>query len=188
MDFRKPLASILFLKVIHSYIKHLLHWETMTMVWKKDGLTHFVLDLYQPKRPSNVNILGQLRCYLFSKFQCDSEKLPPTSSALRFAIYRSHLVCNTWKKSLFPAPSYLNPEEYGWKYDTNNNSYEAFMTDRLAAPKHIVELCICKCKTECESLRCNCKKNNLVCTEMCMCNDCKNCLKEELIISESWDT
>ena len=23
------------LKSIHSYIKHLLHWETMTMVWKK---------------------------------------------------------------------------------------------------------------------------------------------------------
>ena len=32
VDFRKPLTSIHFLNVIHSYIKHLLHWETMTMV------------------------------------------------------------------------------------------------------------------------------------------------------------
>ena len=153
-----------------------------------DGLTQLVLDLYQPKRPSNINTLGQLRWYLFSKFQYDSEKLPPTSSALRFAIYRSHLVCNTWRKSLFPAPSYLNPEEYDWEYDTNNNFYEAVMTDQLATPKHILELCIYKCKTGCESLRCSCKKNDLVCTEMCICNDCKNCPNEEIIINESWDT
>ena len=88
--------------------------------------------------PSNINTFRLLRWYLFSKFQYDSEKLPPTSSALRFAIYRSYLVCNTWKKSLFPAPSYLNSQEYGWKYDTNNNSYEAVKTDQLPAPKHIV--------------------------------------------------
>ena len=182
MDFRKPLASIQFLKVIHSYIKKGLKEGII------DGLTQFVLDLYQPKRPSNINTLGQLRCYLFSKFQYDSEKLPPTSSALRFAIYRSHLACNTWKKSLFPAPSYLNPEEHDWEYNPNNNSYEAVMTKQLAAPKHIVELCICKRKTGCESLRCSCKKNNVVCTEMCMCNDCKNCPNEELIINESWET
>ena len=65
------------------------------------GLTTFVLDLYQPKRPLNINTLSQLRWYLLSKFQYDSEKLPPTSSALRFAIYRSHFVGNTWKKFCF---------------------------------------------------------------------------------------
>ena len=52
-----------------------------------DGLTKFVLDLYQPKRLSNADTLRQLCWYLFSKFQYDSEKLPPVSSALRFAIY-----------------------------------------------------------------------------------------------------
>ena len=85
-----------------------------------DGLTKFVLGLYQPKRPSNINTLRQLRWYLFWKFQYDSEKLPLTSSALRFAICQSHLLSNTWKKSLFPVPSYLNPEEYVWECDTNN--------------------------------------------------------------------
>ena len=34
-----------------------------------DGLTQFVLDLCQPKRPSNINTLRQLCRYLFSKFQ-----------------------------------------------------------------------------------------------------------------------
>ena len=57
----------------------------------------------------------------------------------------------------------------------------------MPTPKHIVELCICKCKTGCESLGCSCKKNILVCIEMCMCNDCKSCSNEELIINnESW--
>ena len=78
--------------------------------------------------PSNINIFRLLRWYLFSKFQYGSEKLPPTSSALRFTIFRSHLVCNTWKNSLFPASLYLNSQEYGREYNTNNN-YEAATTD-----------------------------------------------------------
>ena len=32
VDFQKPPALIPFLKAIQSYIKHLLHWEIMTMV------------------------------------------------------------------------------------------------------------------------------------------------------------
>ena len=90
----------------------------------------------------NINTFRLLRWYLFSKFQYDFEKLPPTSSALRFAIYLSHLVCSTWKKSLFPAPSYLDPQEYGREYDINNNSYEAVTTDQLPAPKYVVEFCV----------------------------------------------
>ena len=63
------------------------------------------------------------------------------------------------------------------------------MTDQLLAPKHIVELCISKCKKGFESLPCSCKRNNLDCTKMCMRNDWKNCPNEEIIISEeSWGT
>ena len=102
--------------------------------------------------PSNINTFCLLQWYLFSKIQNNSEKLPPTSSALRFTIYQNYLVCNTWKKSLFPASSYLNSQEYGWEYDTNNN-YEAVTTDQLPASKHILELYICKCKTGRESLQ-----------------------------------
>ena len=77
-------------------------------------------------------------------------------------------MCNTWKNSLFPAPPYLNPEEYGWEYDTSNNSYEAVMTDQLPTPNHIAELCICKCKKGYESLRCSCKKENSVLKCVCV--------------------
>ena len=55
--------------------------------------------------------------------------------------------------------------------------------------QNIVELCICKCRKGYESLRCRSKKNNLICTKMCMRSDCKNCPNEELIINnESRDT
>ena len=59
------------------------------------GCAYNALGNKKSMAPSSTNTLRQLRWYLFSKFQYDSEKLPSTSSAPRFAIYRSHLVCNT---------------------------------------------------------------------------------------------
>ena len=141
------------------------------------GLVLFVLNLYQQKRPLHIGNLQSLRWYMFSKYQYSSKKLPPTISTLRFAIYRSHLICNIWKKSTFSLPTLLNPEDYGWKYDIDNNRYEAIMTDQLPAPQQIVELSICKCKSGCDSARCSCNKNNLVCTELCLCEDCQNALQ-----------
>ena len=54
--------------------------------------------------------------------------------------------------SRFQIVSFLNSEEYGWEYDTNNNFYAAVLTDQLPVPKHITELCIGKCNTGCDSL------------------------------------
>ena len=48
------------------------------------------------------------------------------------------------------------------------------MTDKLAAPESIIELSLCKCKGDCSTLRCGCRKNQLQCTEMCLCCDCSN--------------
>ena len=63
------------------------------------GLIDFVLDLYHHNRPAHVNNLQSLRWYLFSKFQLESKKLPPTTSALHHAICRSHCISNIWKQS-----------------------------------------------------------------------------------------
>ena len=47
------------------------------------------------------------------------------------------------------------------------------MTDDFPAPTALIELIMCSCKTGCSSGRC--KKNNLLCTEMCKCSDaCEN--------------
>ena len=50
-----------------------------------------------------------------------------------------------------------------------------FMADKLSAPQSVIELSMCSCKkTNCDSLRCNCKKKGLVCSDMCQCLNCSN--------------
>ena len=72
-------------------------------VYEDDSTLHeierFVLDLYQPRRPNNVDSLSALRWYMFSKKQLESEKLPPTRSALKHVIGRCHCVVRIWKQS-----------------------------------------------------------------------------------------
>ena len=48
------------------------------------------------------------------------------------------------------------------------------LTDEPPAPEAVFEMSLCKCKTDCSTMRCKCKKNSLVCTEMCLCTGCKN--------------
>ena len=48
------------------------------------------------------------------------------------------------------------------------------MTDKPPAPEAIIEISFCKCVTGCNNMRCKCKKNQLICTELCFCKDCEN--------------
>ena len=130
---------------------------------------------------THIQALQSLHWYLFFPNSNTSPKsYHLTMSALRFSINRSHLVCNIWIKSNQPSPPYLKPEDYGWNNDTANKPYEAIMTNQLPAPKQIVELCVCKRQSGFNMLRCSCRKNNLVCTEMCICSDCSNYMKNKL--------
>ena len=127
------------------------------------------MDLYCPKRPLTISNIGELRWYMFSKFQYESEKLPPTKSTLREKILRSHYTSLVWKSAHLPSPVLPDPKEFGWTWNSSEKSYESIMTKKLAAPASVIELCMCKCKTSCTSLRCMCKKDSMLCTEMCLC-------------------
>ena len=107
----------------------------------------------------------------FSKYQLESEKLPPTSSALKFKIHRSHYVSLIWRSSDISRPCLPNPEIYGW--EATDCGLSAVMTDALPAPK-VIEMTICRCKSNCQTKRCMCNKNDLKCSEMCLCVDCQN--------------
>ena len=48
------------------------------------------------------------------------------------------------------------------------------MTTNLPVPESIIKLSSCRCKTGCDSGRCRCHKNSLLCSEMCLCEDCGN--------------
>ena len=123
-----------------------------------DGFENFVIDLYCPKRPLTILNIAELRWNVFSKFQYESEKLPPTKSTLREKILRPHYTSLVWKSAHLPSPVLPHPKEFGWRWNSSEKSYESIMTKKLPAPEPVIELCKCKCKTGCISLRSMCKK------------------------------
>ena len=48
------------------------------------------------------------------------------------------------------------------------------MTTNPPTPDSVMELMSCGCKKGCQMDRCHCRKNELLCTEMCRCKDCRN--------------
>ena len=133
----------------------------------------FVLNLYCKNRPTDINNLSNLRWHMFSKKQLESDKLPPTFSALRYMIHRSHYITYIWKSAISTNPILPDPENFGWK--KIDDEYEPFMTHKLPAPQSVIELSMCSCKkTNYDSLRCDRKKKGLVCYNMCQCLNCSN--------------
>ena len=123
------------------------------------GIEEYILDLYLPKRPSNINDVASLRWYLFSKFQYQSEKLPPTLSTLLLKIKRSNYISYIWHTANHPSPDIPSPENHGWLLE--ENIYKVQMTNQPPAPEAIIEISICRCKLNCDTKRCTCKKMNL---------------------------
>ena len=138
----------------------------------KDALYLFILNLYCPTRPKHVTTIADLRWHLYMKSQVEPEMLPPTQGALDYKIKRSHFVSQIWRKADEAVPIIPNPEEFGWKL--KDGVYEAVLTDLSPVPDVVAELSFCKCQTNCNSMRCKCKKNDLTCTEMCSCTNCEN--------------
>ena len=48
------------------------------------------------------------------------------------------------------------------------------LTDVSPAQEAVIKMNLCKCKTGFNTMQCKCKKNSLVCTEMCPCTGCKS--------------
>ena len=110
---------------------------------------------------------------MFSKKQLESDKLPPAFSAVKYMIHRSHCITYIRKPAISANPIFQDPEKFEWK--KIDHEYEPFMADKLPAPQSVIELGMCSCKkTNCDSLRCNCKKKGLVCSDMCQCLNWSN--------------
>ena len=102
---------------------------------------------------------------MFSKNQLESDKLPPTFSAIKYMIHRSHYITYISKSTISANPIFPDPEKFGWK--KFDDEYELFMAEKLPAPQSVIELSTCSCKkTNCNSLRCNCKKKGW-CVSIC---------------------
>ena len=120
-----------------------------------------------------VDTIADLRWLLFSKYSCEVSKLPQTMRTLKYRIYRTHYPALILKKCISSIQNLPDPCGFGRTLD--NGNLVPIMTGDLPAPTGLIELVMCSRKTGCSSGRCTCKKNNLLCTEMCKGSDaCEN--------------
>ena len=61
-------------------------------------------------------------------------------------------------------------------------------TTRASAPEALLDFTKCSCKTECQTKRCSCKKGDIFCTDICLCDNeiCHNRI-EYCVSSDSED-
>lgn len=139
------------------------------------ALEQFVCQLYLPG--TDLSELAAVRWHMFKKSFAESEKLPPTKGALEQHIKRAHYQAMVWYHDGVAKPKLPEALNYGWTIE--NNLYLPVVTHLPPAPKAVLELVRCKCvKESCRTARCSCKRANVVCTEMCMCeasdDNCEN--------------
>ena len=104
------------------------------------------------------------------KLQCESSNLPPTTTALKYNIYRYHYVTLVLHRSLSTIQNLPSPWNYGW----HGEAYLPILTDELLASISLTEMSMYSCKTKCGTNRCKFRKNVSWCADMCKCVDCEN--------------
>jgi len=139
----------------------------------KDELAKFVCSRYCPKGVC-ITSIPDLRWYLFCTQLAESNKLPPTLGALEEHIKRVRLQSRVWCQATVMQQQPLDPLKFGY-YKVASGQMFPVTTNTLPAPQAIIELVRCKCNTNCSTQRCSCRKNNLSCTELCLCDtECEN--------------
>ena len=149
------------------------------------ALEHFVCQLYLPQ--TSITQVKEVRWWLFTKRQAQTESLPPTKDALYQGIIRAHYQCVVWNNDITARPEIPSSTEYGWVIE-NQRFKEVLMTES-PAPEAVIHLIKCGCsKTKCTSARCKCKMASLPYTELCSCCEsdelCENIEPDMLYYSE----
>ena len=75
----------------------------------------------------------------------------------------------------------LEPEEYGWELP--EGEYRPVMGYTEVCPPAVLMMLSCKCKTDCNSKTCGCRKLGLKCTDLCQCSD--NCVNHGVVADEN---
>ena len=125
-----------------------------------------VCQVYVPN--TVIGNVKDLRWWLFWKKQAQSENLPLTPEALKQAINRVNYQALMWNLDTVPEPQLPSPETFGWKLEDEDDKWVPVMTSLPPAPETIIQLVKCGCiKTRHSTNRCNCRKAELKCTNLC---------------------
>ena len=143
----------------------------------KDALEKFVCLKYCPKGV-RITSIPDLRWHLLCKQLAESNKLPPTLGALEEHINRVHLQSWVWHQATVMQQQPFEPLQFGYSKERDGQLFPV-TTLVLPAPQAIIELVRCQCKTNCSTLTCSCRHNNLPCTELCWCDTDVQCTNNE---------
>lgn len=165
----------LYLKADTEIIANLLKLSEITEVTEEiiATLARFVCSAYCP-RAIQITSIPDLRWHLFCKHLAESDKLPPTLGALEQHIKRVCVQSRVWSQADVPQQQPCDPLENGY-YQDEHGQLLPVTTNILPAPKAIIEMVRCQCKTNCSSQRCSCRSKSLSCTDLCLCGtECEN--------------
>ena len=93
--------------------------------------------------------------------------------------YEAYICCNA-TRPLLQLPSSVGN---GWNQD-NTGSLGFDYMGRPAAPDAVLEFTQCHCNNNCSSRQCSCKRENLVCTDACGCDQAL-CENKEMYTNDS---
>ena len=117
--------------------------------------------------------INHLRYKLFcSSKNLSGEKLKPTHDALILHLSRVAFQVYIWMnahKALLDLPS---PIGNGWIL--KNGKLEQHLMSQVPAPRKVAEFVLRRCKKNCKTNNCSCRKSNLVCIEAFLCDNCEN--------------
>lgn len=186
--YAKTLCWQAFMKIEEDVARQIARLGTTTALPEEvmEAVEKFVCKLYAPK--TSLTSVKELRWWLFRKKQAQSEKLPPTMSALRQAVLRAHYQALVWSNDVVANPELPCPENYGW--ENKEDRWVPVMTLLQPAPNAVLELVRCGCKTHCSSNRCQCRRAGLQCTDLCACfdDDGDPCQNVNTVVVEDDDT
>ena len=153
---------------------------------KKAGEQTLVI-LYGGKKNDDLNFLRHKKfCEKVASnvASIEPQTLPPTSAAMKYHSYRVYYQICVWNEW----DSEMLPEDWGWRI--NEEGFVPVATDLPVAPENLLKVVRCSCKTDCNSLRCSCRKHNLKCTIACThCrgSDCRNVIDAGVSIDDDTD-
>ena len=159
---------------LYLYTEFIQHLEKNQPLKKKvmASVTRLGWCVYFMTQKCQVLDINHLRYELFCSKKFIWGKLPPTDDALILHISRVAFQVYIWMnahKALLDLPS---PIDNGWIL--KDGKLEQHLMPQVPVPRKVAEFVLCRCKKNCKTNNCFCRKSNLVCTEACFCDNCEN--------------
>ena len=126
--------------------------------------------------------------FLSKKGEAESHQLPPCRDCLHLHCRRANYQTAVWKYAL-TSNQVPGPAGNGWalESDESGQRLDIVWMSGSPAPKAVIELLACTCKTVCKSNTCKCILNGLNCSDLCRLADCSNQSDEMSFQSEEDD-